>query len=534
MNKFKSAEEIMKSSSSYIAAYPAPSYMAKTVERISYNSKESGKGCLFFCKGRAFKKEFLDEAIENGAYMYVSEKKYDVDIPGIIVSDIRPVLAEAAASFYDHPEKALDFYEVTGTKGKTSTVYFLQAILSLASEKEGKGPVGMLSSQEIFDGKNRIRAELTTPEPFELFKILASLRDLGGEKVVMEVSSQALKMERAGGIRPKYSAFLNISPDHVSEKEHPNFKDYFESKLKIFRGAEKSFVNLNSDSVSLICERAKAVSKEVIRVKTNGLKGRKTNVTAENAGKSDEGEVYPDQRIDYLADHISVSEDGISFDFHYSKDGKKEKANIALKNFGQFNAENALMASAMAMEEGIDIETIKEALSDVKLDGRMETFESEDKSVMTIVDFAHNVISFDAVFNECDLRFPDYKKIAVFGAPGCKGYNRRFDMGRSAGIHMDHIIITTDDSDTEPAIKICRELAEGAEDSGKDLRIIEDREDAIKKAYELAKGYRKSGLKSLVLLLGKGAEDFQTLDGKHIPYPSDSALAIRYTEKINK
>ena len=229
------------------APLPAGLDLGRAVGLVSYNSRETVPGTLFLCKGVHFKPEYLADAARRGAFAYVSERVYPgAGLPCILVRDMRQVMAPLAVKYYDNPSQKLKVVGVTGTKGKSSTVYYLKYILDGYLAPQGKS-CGVISSIETWDGVERFESHLTTPEPLELQRHLAHAADAGLGYVVMEASSQALKYHRTLGTEFAAAAFLNIGNDHVSPIEHPDFDDYFHSKLKLFGQAGLSCVNLDCD-----------------------------------------------------------------------------------------------------------------------------------------------------------------------------------------------------------------------------------------------------------------------------------------------
>ena len=197
--------------------------------RISCHSGTVSRGTLFICKGAAFRGSYLKEAAEKGALAYVSEKEFPEGkgMAALLVKDIRRAMAVLAEAFYENPAKKLRIIGVTGTKGKTTTAYYIRAVLDEWLSKQGQKPSAILSSIETYDGVEYRPAVLTTPEPLELQKYLRTAVDAGISFLTMEVSSQAMKLHRIGNTKMETGVFLNISNDHISPAEHKDFEDYF-------------------------------------------------------------------------------------------------------------------------------------------------------------------------------------------------------------------------------------------------------------------------------------------------------------------
>ena len=170
------------------------------------NSRESKAGTFFVCKGYTFKKEYLEMAAGQGAVLYMAETDYGVSLPKILVKDIRRAASLAARWFYGNPGEALFVTGITGTKGKTTTAYILKSILDAGRP----GRTAVFSTMEVFTGRESRVSHLTTPEPAELQSYFREALENGCDHVVMEVSSQAMKLCRVYGERFPVGIFLNV------------------------------------------------------------------------------------------------------------------------------------------------------------------------------------------------------------------------------------------------------------------------------------------------------------------------------------
>ena len=194
-----------------LVSRPAGLDLTAPVALVSYDSRQVVPGTLFVCKGAHFKAEFLQMARDKGAMAYVSLEPYpQVDLPCIRVTDMRETIAPLADLFYGHPSGDLNVIGITGTKGKSSTAYYLKYILDEYLAGEGRPASGVISSIDTYDGTEQFESHLTTPEPLELQRHFANARDNGLGYVTMEVSSQALQSHRPGpprlresGLRPR-------------------------------------------------------------------------------------------------------------------------------------------------------------------------------------------------------------------------------------------------------------------------------------------------------------------------------------------
>ena len=182
-------------------AAPLHADLTREVRLVSCDSQTVVPGTLFICKGAAFKPQYLLDAAEKGAFVYVSQRRWpECALPCILVSDIRRSMALLADRAWDHPSGRLHITGITGTKGKTTTAYFLKSMLDEWRRSQGKRESAILSTMITDDGVERRPAKLTTPEPLDLQRHLWNAAECGAEYLTMEVSSQALKYHRTGGV----------------------------------------------------------------------------------------------------------------------------------------------------------------------------------------------------------------------------------------------------------------------------------------------------------------------------------------------
>lgn len=468
-----------------------------TIENISYNSKEVTENTLFYCKGAHFREQFLFDALNKGAVAYVSEKKYDTDAPCILVSDIRKSLYLSANFFYGNAWEKLNLIGITGTKGKSTTAYFIKYILDEAYKKES----AIASTLEIYDGIVRKESTLTTPEPFELHKHFNNAVKSGTEFFTMEVSSQALKYGRTEGVHFKIGCYLNIGIDHISAVEHPDFEDYFTSKMKLFSQSDTAVINLDSDRSEQVSEYAKN-AKKIITFST----------------KTPNADIYG----------YNIHKNGSNTVFTAKTSAFTEEFTLSMP--GLFNVENALCAIGVATELGIGYSHIQKGLFAARTSGRMEKYESKDKKITVIVDYAHNKLSFETILDSLRKEYADRNISILFGCPGNKALIRRKDMGEVSGKKADFIYITEDDPAEEKIEDICNEIAGYVESvGGKDkYKIIYDRETAIKTAIEDVKA------PSVIILAGKGAETHQKRGLASEYYESDALIAKKYIDEYDE
>lgn len=482
---------------------------SEEVHNIRYFSGSVEKGDLFFCKGAHFQEAYLREAEERGALAFVSDRPFASRIPGILVPDLRKTLMPVALAFFDHPERELDLIGLTGTKGKTSTCLELFQIFRHCCGQTG---VGLLSSLFLYDGKEKRSASLTTPEPFELVETLDRCRKNGVKTVIMEISSQALKYGRITGLPLSQAAFLNISPDHISPAEHPSFEDYFASKLKIFDHTQNAVLVKGGKYYERIFQKARGCAHvgEVLMEEEEG------KLPAPSA----------DADASFSVTELEETQEGLNFRFHW-KEGKAKtgQEEVLLSAYGRFNGENAGVALAIAYAAGLSMDKAAAALKEVKTPGRMELTVSADGRLQTLVDYAHNGLSFEKAFAFSKQHFPQSRLYVVFGSPGDKAVNRRQDLPEVASRYADGIFFTADDPGYETYEAITEPMIAIAKGHGIPTWSYPIREEAVKEAFQKAYEAIRQGESAMVLLLGKGIESAQKVRGKSLPISSDHELA---------
>ena len=479
-----------------------PSAESLDVTGVTYNSRDVHGGMLFVCKGAHFREEYLKDSLAKGATCYVTEKPYGLashNCTEIVVEDIRLAMPIIAETFYGRLSDKLHMVGITGTKGKSTTAYFMRYILDEYMAATGGKRTAICSGIDNYDGVIEEESHLTTPEIMELYQHMNNALNTGIEYLTMEVSSQALKYDRVDGITFEAGAFLNIGSDHISEIEHPDFNDYLDSKLKLFSHCRKACYNLDCDEQ----ERIKAASRDCPYVITFSTQDENANVFGYDI-VSEEGKVT-----------LKVSVIGVRGIENFDED-------FTLGTFGTINVENALAAISIASLMGIPVEYMKSGLAKANSPGRMEVFYSEDGKRIAIVDYAHNKLSYEKFFDTIKDEFPGKKMIIVFGCPGGKAFARREELGTIAGRNCVYTIVTEEDYGEEDVNKICREIGEFVAAAGGEYEIITDRVEAIKKAITLMDD------DTILFLPGKGRETREKRGIQYIDTPSDADVVIEY------
>ena len=485
--------------------------LERNIEYISYNSMDVKPGTLFICKGLNFKDEYLADAIERGAVAYLAEREYTEleavkGIPYVIVNDMRRAMSQVSAFYHDCIwNDGLAMIGITGTKGKSTTATFVKSIMDDYTRSIGKKEIGFLSGIYTYDGTRKVKAKkMTTPETLELHRHLASCVENGCEYLVMETSSQALKYERTAALDYKVCGFLNVSEDHISDREHPTIEDYFQSKLMIFQQSETACINMEMEDkyLSRVLDAACSVS---CKISTFGR--------VEGA--------------DFYGYDVESTPSSLKFKVDWKDEaGETHTEEITVSIGGFYNASNALAAIAMTRALGVPFENIRSGLANVKVAGRMELYTMPHKHVDVIVDYAHNKLSYQTLFENVKKLYPERKILLVFGCHGNKAYNRRKDLGELADQYADKVVLTEQDPGTESVIDICNQIKEHLSPE-KVAATIVDRGEAIQYACELVDD------NWVMVIAGNGADGYQKRGLKYIEVPTDGERVQMYIEANN-
>ena len=470
---------------------------------LTYDTRTVAPNTLLVCKGR-FRPEFLDGTEERGLAAYVAESDLSSHTtkPGLIVNDARKALSLLAAAFYDHPERDLTVIGITGTKGKTTTAYFTQSILNTYSA----GRCALFSSVDnCLDGHTYAESDLTTPESLDSFRMMRQAADNGMKYLVMEVSSQAYKVNRVYGLTFDVAAFLNISPDHISPIEHPTFEDYFHCKRQIIANSRTLVLGSECRHIGLLREDA-AVHQVPVS----------------------EFGVLDDMPRDGADDQTCAwPVDGTHRAYRMRLDGN-DLGEFSLDLDGDFNYKNALAAIAIAHAAGVpaDCEALR-ALEHTKVPGRMMQYRDERTSTIAIVDYAHNYDSVVKLLDYVSTRYGERNPriTLVAGSAGNKAIDRREGIVKAAQDRISRFVFTAEDTDTEPYEDICRDMAGHITNSHVASDTIIDRTQAI--ASALHEAQEDKDRTDVVLVIGKGHERWIKDLNRHVPYEGDDCVVER-------
>lgn len=456
---------------------------------VVYNSREITPGSLFICiEGAVYDGHgFASQAVESGAVAVVTSKPVTglegKNVSVIRVADTRYAMAYISAAWFGHPAEKLKVIGITGTKGKTTTTYLVKSILEHAGLK-----VGLVGTIEAIIGETHIHANNTTPESYRLQEDFARMVDAGLDAVVMEVSSQALKLHRTQGFVFDYGIFTNLEPDHIGPNEHADFEEYLECKGRLFRQCRVGIVN--GDDI----HTANVVEGHSCELETFGT-GEACMLRARN-----------------LELVQGPGELGVGFQVAGLMD-----FDVRMPFPGRFSVYNALCAIAICRHFQVEIPAIREALESVKVKGRIERVDVSDRFTV-LIDYAHNAMALESLLTTLREYRPG-RLVCMFGCGGNRSRQRRYEMGEVSGRLADFTVITSDNPRFEEPKAIMEDIKIGiGKTDGKYVEIC-DRREAI--AYCLSNA--KEG--DLIVLAGKGHEDYQEIKG--IKYPMDEREIIQ-------
>jgi len=450
-----------------------PSSTDPEITDITCDSRKVGPGSLFVALpgARMDGHTFIPGAIQSGAAAIVAQREVDTGaVPLVLVKQPREALALLSAAFFGHPAKKLTVIGITGTKGKTTTAHIIKAILESAGHKTAMiGTVGyFIGGEKVADALN------TTPESTDLHRFFARALSEDCTHLVMEVSSQALKLQRTAGILFDAALFLNLSPDHIGGAEHADFEEYRDCKAMLFRQCRQAAGNVDDEHfVHMLGSCA-------VPVTSFGFSEK-----AQVRGSA----ITPLRGEGLLGSQFVVSGYDTPVQFNMP---------------GSFNVTDALAAIAVARMLNIPEAAVRQGLLAARVRGRTEVFPHGGGSIV-LIDYAHNDVSFASLLST--LKEYDHDRIiVVFGAGGDRPRMRRTDMAREAAKYADFAVITTDNPRSEPVEAICADITDGLEGKIPSVEIY-DRADAIRYALDMA------GERDIVALLGKGHEEYIEVNG---------------------
>ncbi len=441
----------------------------KDIKYITDDSRKCTENSVFVCHRNAG--EFVSDAISKGAVLVISDEPFTEET--VVVKDTRKAYALLCSAFFGDCHKALRLIGVTGTNGKTTTCYMIHNILCVAGKH-----CGLISTVKNKTCTGESDSVLTTPDCFELHRMLYEIKESGGEFCVIEASSQGLHQERLHGLKFEGAVLTNLTNDHLDY--HKSLENYKNAKLKLFENADFCVVNFDDGARDDFLE---AVS------------GKKVTFSLQSNAAT------------YTAKCVEYREQETNYAFV----GDSMIHRIKLKAPGSFNVSNSLAAIAVCLELGLSLPACAEGLRQFySVKGRME-FLPINRDFSVIIDYAHTEDS----LRQSLLFLKSIKKgrlITVFGCGGNRDREKRGKMGEIVGELSDVVVVTSDNPRFEEPEKIIGDILSGMKKSKKSLYIHENRKKAIEYALQRA---RKN---DIIFLAGKGHETIQQIGDLRLPF----------------
>jgi UDP-N-acetylmuramoyl-L-alanyl-D-glutamate--2,6-diaminopimelate ligase len=451
------------------------------VASVTFDSRQVGPGALFCCVpgSRADGHDHAPAAVAAGASALLVERHLDLPVPQVRLASVRAAMAPVAAAFFGHPSRRMQVLGVTGTNGKTTTTYLLEAIAAAAGLRSGV--VGTVETR--IDGVV-LPGERTTPEAPDLQALFARMVDAGVDVAAVEVSSHALALHRADATWFSAACFTNLSHDHLDF--HEDLETYFEAKATLFDPARTAAAAVNLDD-SHGATLARRCAEAGIPLTTYGRSTPEADVRAETVAAGASGNVF---RL--------VTPEGTVV--------------VRSPLLGGFNVANALAAAAAALAAGLPLEAVGNGLSaPLVVPGRMERIDA-GQPFPVLVDYAHTPDGLEHVLRAARGLVNRGRLVVVFGAGGDRDKAKRPAMGKVAAMVADSVWITSDNPRSEDPLTIAQEVARGVHDVGGHVGMVLDRRAAIRAAmYDLAAG-------DVLVIAGKGHEPGQTAMGVTTPF----------------
>ncbi|MCR4600581.1 MAG: UDP-N-acetylmuramoyl-L-alanyl-D-glutamate--2,6-diaminopimelate ligase [Clostridia bacterium] len=445
------------------------------ISGISYNSLNTKPGDAFVCiKGFTTDGHHYAGAAEKaGAAVIIAEDELEgIGIPVVYAKENRSMLSAISANFYGRPSDDMLIFGVTGTNGKTTISYLVQAIVEAAGRKCGViGTIAYVYGGQTFTSVN------TTPESLELQRMFHEMKtEYATDVCSMEVSSHSLALSRTDDISFDYSIFTNLTPDHMDF--HRDFEHYYAAKKKLFLQTGKGSV-INTDD-------------KYGRRLFDELKAEGRNVYSCGIG---------DETADFRAEILEAGAGGT--DMEVFRNGES-LGKMHVNTPGKFSVSNALCALAATVLAGISFDDVKKGIEGTPgVAGRFESVRNS-RNLAVIVDYAHTPDALEKVIRTAR-EFTKGKIITVFGCGGDRDNTKRPLMGASAGSLSDFCVVTSDNPRTENPDKIIEQILPGIDETGCSYVVEPDRREGIKKALEMC------GAEDTVIIAGKGHEDYQII-----------------------
>jgi UDP-N-acetylmuramoyl-L-alanyl-D-glutamate--2,6-diaminopimelate ligase len=460
----------------------SPGAAAVEVSSLAYDSRAVVPGALFFCVPGEHRDghEHAAEAVAAGAVALVVEHPLGLGVPELRVGSVRAEMAPLAVAFYGDPSATLRVIGVTGTNGKTTSVFLLAALLEASGER-----CGLLGTVKSVIGGREHPVAHTTPEAIDLQASFRAMLDAGDRAAAIEVSSHALALHRVDGTRFAAALFTNLTQDHLDF--HETMEDYFAAKRRLFE-TEPPVCAINVDDPygrRLLAEHPQALTFAI------------------------------EQPAQYGARELHFSVAGARF-VATTPGGEIE---FRSRLPGRFNVLNVLGATATAHALGVPLELIATTLPEIApAPGRFQALD-EGQPFTVLVDYAHTPDSLENVLRAAR-SLAEGRLVSVFGCGGDRDRGKRPQMGRISAELADVTIVTSDNPRSEDPAAIVEQIVAGA--AGGAVEAIVDRREAIESALS------RASAGDVVLIAGKGHEQGQEFaDGRRLPF--DDAQVARLT-----
>ena len=478
---------------------------AVEIAAITNDSRKAVKGALFFALpgAKTDGNLYIRQALENGAAAIVSQNPPDPALKAahpvavwLNPPDIAALLSGAASNFYGNPSAALKVAGLTGTKGKTTTAYFLESILAAHGDKPGV--TGTINYR--VNGRVLSKASNTTPLAHDLQALLRAMADAGAKSAVMEVSSHALALKRADGVQFDCAAFTNLQSDHMDF--HKTREDYFLAKARLFdllaaspKKGKCAVINADDEKHPALM----AMLPSELRALTFAV----------------------DKKADFRASSVKILERETLFDL----ETPYGRTAVSLALLGLHNVYNALAAITAACAMGVDLETaVKGAGALTLVPGRLERVDL-GQNFTVFVDYAHTGAALESALANLQL-LPHKKIITVFGCGGDRDRTKRGPMGAVACSLSDRVVVTSDNPRTEDPAQIFSDIERRLAGLFFNYELLPDRREAIFRAIASA----SEG--DIVLIAGKGHEDYQILKDRTIHFSDRETAEEAIKEKM--
>ncbi len=437
---------------------------------------------------------YVGQALARGAVLAVCERPLEGENV-LVVQDARAALSCLLDAWYGHPAKELSLIGVTGTNGKTSTATMLYRILRAAGERVGLiGTVEILCDDTPLEAQNPLAwANMTTPDPAELYELLHRMRTMGARYVVMEVTSHALTFQKVAPLFFRCAIFTNLTPDHLDL--HGDMESYYLEKRKLFDRCEQAVISCSTSYGKRLCKEISCP--------------------------------FHDIDAQALGDARTRGMEGVSFTLRMP--GAAPLA-LFVPVAGRFTLENAALAAQTARVLGVEDGVIRMALAAFGgVRGRMERIAPNSLRISVILDYAHTPDALEKLLlGVRELLLPEGRLLLLFGCGGDRDRSKRAEMGRVGSRLADLLILTSDNCRTEEPGAILADILRGV-DKEKPYRVVQDRKKAIYCAVELA----RPG--DVLILAGKGHEEYEIKGGVRFPFSEreivTAALAQRAEEQ---